>query len=49
MFSAAWAGSIDAAHQAATVLETARAQGLTGQVRLFVPEDTDHAWQASER
>lgn len=37
------------ANQAATVLETARAEGLTGQVRLLVPEDTDHAWQASER
>lgn len=37
------------ANQAATVLETARAEGLAGQVRLFVPEDTDHAWQASER
>ena len=35
--------------QAATVLDTARAEGLTGQLRLFVPEDTDHAWQASER
>lgn len=37
------------ADQAATVLETARAEGLTKQVRLFVPESTDEAWQASER
>lgn len=37
------------ANQAATVLETARAEGLTGQVRLLVPEDENHAWQTSER
>lgn len=39
----------EVADQAATVLETARAEGLTGSVRLFVPKNTDEAWQASER
>ncbi|SDS54398.1 PepSY-associated TM helix domain-containing protein [Corynebacterium timonense] len=50
--SASGADSLTAdevADQAATVLDTARAEGLTGQLRLFVPEDTHHAWQASER
>ncbi len=37
------------AGQAATVQATARAEGLTGPLRLLVPEDTAHAWQASER
>lgn len=37
------------AEQAATVLQTARDQGLTGSLRLFPPEDTSTAWQASER
>lgn len=42
-------GPEELADQAATVLATARAEGLTGQMRLFVPEDTAHAWQVSER
>lgn len=39
----------EVADQAALVLDTARAEGLTRQLRLFAPEDTGHAWQASER
>ena len=39
----------EVADQAAVVLDTATAQGLTGQLRLFVPKDGSHAWQASER
>lgn len=35
--------------QAQRVLDAARAEGLTGPVRLYPPEDGDHAWQASER
>ncbi|WP_231910320.1 PepSY-associated TM helix domain-containing protein [Corynebacterium imitans] len=37
------------AEQSAVVLDAARAEGLTGQLRLFIPEDTSQAWQASER
>jgi len=39
----------DIAGQAQTVLDAARTEGLTGPVRLLVPEDSAHAWQASER
>lgn len=35
--------------QAQRVLDTARDQGLTGPLRLYPPEDNQHAWQASER
>lgn len=35
--------------QAQRVLDTAREQGLTGPLRLYPPEDNQHAWQASER
>lgn len=39
----------EAANQAATVLATARAEGLTGSVRMFPGEDVNTAWQVSER
>ena len=39
----------EVADQTAVVLDTATAQGLTGQLWLFVPKDGSHAWQASER
>lgn len=39
----------EVAGQAGTVLDAARGEGLTGQLRLFVPKDSAHAWQASER
>lgn len=41
--------SMSVAADAARVLATGRAEGLTGPLRLYPPEDAHSAWQVSER
>ncbi len=41
--------SEEIALQAQTVLDTARSEGLTGELRLYPPSDGEQGWQASER